>query len=159
MRKIAFLLTLDMLLSLFTGCDSSEPTRQPAGESEEILYCPAPMTEEIYHQLFPLATGDWDPSKFWSEANSITYVYRFYGNYNGYHILAERGRIATSKTYTVAGYEFTGQALILTARKGSQSKDLDKAYDSGWLTKEDIETIYDYHKLTEPLYYPSESGE
>ena len=158
MKKLALFVAFVLLLSLFTSCHSGEPTRQPAGESEEILYCPAPMTEEIYHQLFPLATDDWDPSKFWSEANSIAYVYRYYGTYNGYHVLAERGQISTSKTYTVAGYEFTGQALILTARKGSQSKDLDKAYDSGWLTIKDIKTIYDYHKLTEPMYYPSESN-
>ena len=60
MKKLAFLLTLVMLLSLFTGCHSSEPAQQPTetptqeptaptvlGVKEEKVYCNATLDENF----------------------------------------------------------------------------------------------------------------
>ena len=154
MKKLALLLTLVILFSLFTGCHSGESTRQPAGESEEILYCPAPMTKETYKRMFSTNSGDWNPSTFWSEDNQKGNLRRYYGTYNGYDVMPKTVQTMAIETYTIAGFDFICNACnIMVSKNGGTGVTLEKAYEQGLLTKKDIETIHNYHKQTETTLY------
>jgi hypothetical protein len=159
MKKLAFLLTLVMLLSLFTGCHRGAPKQQSKGESEEILYCPAPMTKETYKRMFSTDSDDWDPSTFWSEDNQKSNARRYYGTYNGLDVLLQKIQAQAINTYNIAGFDFICNACnIMVSKNGGTGVTLEKAYEQGLLTKEDIETIYNYHRQTESSLY-AESGE
>ena len=157
MKKLALFVAFVLLLSLFTGCHSSGAAKQPAGEDEEILYCPAPMTKETYKRLFSTDSDDWDPSTFWSKDDPEGFykpTRRYYGTYNGFDVMIQNVQIQSIDTYTIAGFEFIYNACnIIVSKDGGTGVTLEKAYEHGLLTKEDIETIYNYHRQTEKTLY------
>ena len=170
MKKIALLLSLILLISSFAGCHSSvqppQSATQPATEpsatepKEEIYYCPAPLTKEIYCQMFPNNAEYWNPDDFWAEDN-WSCLYRYYGMYNGYGIITRYTNITVSQDYTttIAGFTFITHSSYLHACKDGKMIGLDEAYEQGLLTDEDIKSSYDYHMQVESICCPTESGE
>ena len=71
----------------------------------------------------------------------------YYGEFNGCHVMLTLGIIDTDKTITVADYTFhRNSAFSINAYKDGEIKTINEAYDSGWLTKDDIAYLSNYHK-------------
>ena len=147
----------DVYLDIITGSFSHPKTAgvlASKNPSEEILYCPAPMTKETYKRLFSTESDDWDPSTFWSEDNQDRNLHRYYGTYNGLDVMPQKIQIQLIESYTIAGFDFICNACkIMVKKDGGAGVTLQAAYEKGLLTDKDIEAIYNYHKQTETALY------
>lgn len=90
----------------------------------------------------------------------IEYIETFNGCIIAEFTVCGRSHSAESRPYTVAGYEFDGNAEIL-AYKNSALKTIEQAYSDGWLTEENVKYLHAllYKILYDPPFPPLPDSE
>ena len=73
--------------------------------------------------------------------------FEYYGEFNGCHVLTFWGQTCWGQTITVADYDFRrSSGFSIWVHKDGEIKRINDAYNSGWLTKDDIAYLSNYHK-------------
>lgn len=75
--------------------------------------------------------------------------FEYYGEFNGCHVLTVFGNASVIWHITVADYVFSYScSFSINAYKDGEIKNINEAYDSGWLTEDDIAYLSNYHKYS-----------
>lgn len=154
MKKLAFLLTLVMLLGLFAGCHSSEPTPQPATQpteapKDEIINCPAPISKSLRDQLdadFLKLDEEYVPN--WYDTEKRSGYCRIYGTDNGYTLFYYDGgmRLLDGGPLVVGDIAFgAGATPRIYAYKDGTFITLADAYAQGLVSREALVNAQAYH--------------
>ena len=80
---------------------------------------------------------------------------RYYGSYNGAVVIFVEGMTGAEQIIGVDGVMIKHNCgfAMYVYKDGEILKDIKEAYEKGWLTKENVQTIADYHELYETKRY------
>ena len=154
MKKLAFLLTLVLLLSIFAGCHSSAQPPQPATQPSDapqdaIIYCPAPISKSLRDQLdadFLRLDEEYVPD--WYDIEKRSGCCRIYGTENGYVLFYYDGfsRIFDGGPLVIGDIAFgAGDTPCIYAYKDGAFITLADAYAQELISKEAVVNAQAYH--------------
>ena len=133
--SIIVMIVLSFIMSI-TSCTKSQ-------EAAYIPPYPHPELPSKAVQEEIISAYNQDPERYIKAFEHFQY----YGEFNGCYVLTVLGMIEWSEEIVVADYTFyRDSSLAINAYKDGEIKTINEAYDSGWLTKDDIAYLSNYHK-------------
>lgn len=112
------------------------------------IRAPALLTAKVQKELaiWPQYA---DSKVWWTEDDPVGHV-RYYGTYNGWHIISESTWEVT-EDFAIGEYTFSLGARIIFAVKGTKTEAARTLYADGVLDDKDIAKIYKYHMYAEEM--------
>lgn len=112
------------------------------------IRAPALLTAKVQKELaiWPQYA---DSKVWWTEDDPVGHV-RYYGTYNGWHIISE-STWEDPEDLVIGEYTFPMNARVIYAVKDTETAGLSKLYEDGVLDDKDIAKIYKHHMYAEEM--------
>ena len=157
MKKLAILLTITLLLGLFTGCNSLAQQKETE-EPETFVECPAKLGSKAAKTIEEALLAKRGGTVNWWTKDKLNGNTRYYGSDNGYDIICDLGGegIAVVTCIDIDGEIFKhGNAFGLYAYKDGELFGLKAAYESGLVSKEAVIAAAKLHQESQAMSYPN----
>ena len=117
------------------------------------IRAPALLTAKVQKELS--IWPKYSDSRVWWTENEPLYLLRYYGTYNGWHILSnttwESYEDLGYGDFVVGEYTFPLGTRRIYAVKGTKTANILSLYEEGVLDDKDIAKIYKYHMYAEEI--------